>query len=99
MGAGASMRYVGDYQDTGADVDVNGDGIAEFWQAEEEIKVNLYGDYRFGEVGPLDGLRLRLGINNVFDEAPPLVDESLGYSPQYHSLKGREYYLQIRASF
>jgi outer membrane receptor protein involved in Fe transport len=99
MGAGASLRYVGDFQDTGADVDVNGDGIAEFWQAEEEVKVNLYGDYRFAEVGPLDGLRLRLGINNVFDEDPPLVDESLGYSPQYHSLKGREYYLQIRASF
>ena len=46
-----------------------------------------------------EGLRLRLGVNNVFNEDPPLVDESLGYSPQYHGLKGREYYLQIRASF
>jgi outer membrane receptor protein involved in Fe transport len=99
MGAGASLRYVGDFQDTGADVDVDGDGVAEFWQADAETKVNVYGDYRFGEMGPLDGLRLRLGVNNVFDKAPPLVDESLGYSPQYHSLKGREYYLQIRASF
>ena len=47
----------------------------------------------------LEGLRLRFGVNNLLDEAPPLVDESLGYSTQYHSLKGREYYLQIRANF
>lgn len=99
FGAGGSVRYVGDFQDTGADVDVNGDGVAEFWQAEEEVRVNVYGDYRFGDAGPLEGLRLRFGVNNLLDEAPPLVDESLGYSTQYHSLKGREYYLQIRASF
>lgn len=60
--------------------------------------MNLYADYRF-ELPALDSVSLRLGANNVLDEAPPLVDESLGYRPDYHSLKGREFYVQLRASF
>jgi iron complex outermembrane receptor protein len=60
--------------------------------------VNLYAEYRL-KLQPLDTLTLRIGANNVLDEAPPLVDESLGYRPDYHSLKGREFYVQLRTSF
>ena len=42
---------------------------------------------------------MRLGFNNLLDEAPPLADESLGYLPEYHWLKGREVYVQLRAEF
>lgn len=98
MGAGMSARYVSEFLDPNADLDLNGDGVPEYWTIEEDWKVNLYGEYRF-KVQPLDTLSMRFGVNNVLDDAPPLVDESLGYRPDYHSLKGREFYVQLRASF
>lgn len=97
-GAGMSARYVSMFLDTGADLDLNGDDLPEYWQVEENWRVNLYADYRF-ELPALDTVSLRVGANNVLDEAPPLADESLGYRPDYHSLKGREFYVQLRASF
>ncbi len=99
FGAGASMRYVGSFDDTSAAVDVDGDGEEEFWRVESSTRVSMYGEYSLRKLGPVDSLRLRLGVSNVFDEPPPLADESLGYLPEYHSLKGREYYLQLRANF
>lgn len=99
FGAGAAVRYVGGFEDTSAAVDVDGDGEEEFWQVESSTRVSVYGEYRLSKLGAVDSMRLRLGVSNVFDEAPPLVDESLGYLPEYHSLKGREYYLQLQASF
>jgi len=98
-GAGAAMRYVGAFDDTSAAVDLDGDGEEEFWRVESSTRVSVYGEYSLRKLGPVDALRLRLGVSNVFDEAPPLADESLGYLPEYHSLKGREYYLQLRANF
>ena len=80
-------------------MDVDGDGENEFWQVESSTRVSVYGDYALRDLGPVESLRLRLGVSNVFDEAAPLADESLGYLPEYHSLKGREYYLQVRANF
>lgn len=98
MGAGLSARYISEFLDPNADLDLNGDGVLEYWTIEEDWKVNLYGEYRF-KMQPLDTLSMRFGVNNVLDDAPPLVDESLGYRPDYHSLKGREFYVQLRASF
>ena len=69
-----------------------------FWQVKENWRVNLFGDYRF-RIGGGQNVRLRVGVNNVFDEAPPLANESLGYRPDYHQLKGREYYVQLRGNF
>ncbi|MEZ5955723.1 MAG: TonB-dependent receptor [Hyphomonadaceae bacterium] len=98
FGAGASLRYVSGFDDTGADVDLNSDGIPEYWRVDDYFRVNLFGDYRLHpEV--VDSVRLRIGVNNIFNEAPPLVDESLGYRPDYHSLKGRELYFQVRTTF
>lgn len=99
FGAGAAVRYVGGFEDTSADVDIDGDGENEFWQVESSTRVSVYGEYALLDLGPVESMRLRFGVSNVFDEAAPLVDESLGYLPEYHSLKGREYYLQVRANF
>lgn len=98
MGAGMSARYISEFLDPNADLDLNGDGVLEYWTIEEDWRVNLYGEYRF-KMQPLDTLSMRFGVNNVLDDAPPLADESLGYRPDYHSLKGREFYVQLRASF
>ena len=95
FGAGLSVRYVSEFLDTSASVDVDGDGDQDLFPVSEAYRVNGYLDFRPGE-GPV---RMRLGFNNLLDEAPPLVDESLGYMPEYHWLKGREVYVQLRAEF
>ena len=92
---GGSVRYVSGFLDTSADIVV--DGERQLFEVEENWRVNLYGEYKLGLAG--SDLRLRLGVNNVFDEAPPLADESLGYLPEYHSIEPREFYVQLRASF
>ncbi len=98
FGAGASWRYVSGFDDTGADLDQNSDGVPEYWRVDEYHRVNMFADYRL-RPDFVDSVRLRVGVNNVFDDAPPLVDESLGYRPDYHSVKGREYYFQVRTTF
>jgi outer membrane receptor protein involved in Fe transport len=98
FGAGVAMRYMSDFLDTSADLDQNDDGVPEYWNVDDHTRWNVFADYRFG-LGAVEELRVRLGVNNVTDEAPPLVDESLGYLPEYHSLKGREFYLQVTAEF
>ncbi|MEQ8310189.1 MAG: TonB-dependent receptor [Sphingopyxis sp.] len=93
---GGSVRYVSDMIDTSADITVDGETV--YWKVKEDWRVNLYGEYRF-RLGQRRDVRLRLGVNNVFDSAPPLVDESYGYYPEYHSVKPREFYVQLRGSF
>lgn len=96
VGVGGSVRYVSGFTDTGADITVN--GVQQFWQVDDDWRTNVHAEYRLPLKGR-DELRFRFGINNLFDTAPPLVDESLGYRPDYHSLKGREYYVQLRGTF
>ncbi len=96
FGLGGSVRYVSGFDDTNADITVNGEQV--FWRVEEDIRVNLFADYEF-RIGGNDRIRARFGVNNLLDRAPPLADESLGFRPDYHSLKGREYYVQLRGSF
>lgn len=97
--AGASVRYISSYVDISADLDLNADGVPEYFPVEEATRVNAYAEYRFGGRGSGPDVRVRFGINNLFDERPPLVDDALGYDPEYHWLKGREYTLSIRTSF
>lgn len=81
-----------------ADPDLDGDGTLDFFPVDSWTRVNLYGDYRL-DIGPVDPLRLRIGVNNVGDTAPPLADESRGFFTSVHSIRGREFYVQLRASF
>jgi outer membrane receptor protein involved in Fe transport len=94
---GVSARQISDFLDTGADPDLNGDGVLDFWTVESATRINAYGELRLGGEGR--PYRVRLGVNNLTDELPPLVDDSLGYSPEFHWLKGREIFLQVRATF
>ncbi len=98
FGAGMSVRYVSGFLDTSADPDLNDDGRPDFFPVESYTRFNTYFDYRLG-VGPADPLRIRFGINNITDERPPLADESRGFFTQVHSVRGREFYLQVRGIF
>lgn len=96
---GGSVRYVSDFEDINADVDTDGDGVNEQFIVEDNVRVNLFGEVRLPGFGPISRTQVRLGINNVFDEPPPLADESLGYRPDYHSLKGREIFVTLGLRF
>ncbi len=99
-GAGASMRYVNGFFDTSADPDLDDDGEPDFFRVDRQTRVNTYVDYRFRPTfGVGDSLRLRVGVNNLFDQPPPLADESTGLFRSVHSIKGREYYVQLRGTF
>jgi iron complex outermembrane receptor protein len=96
-GAGLSARYVSGFYDTSADPDLDGDGNPDFFPVDEYLRINTYVDYRF-HPEQVDSFRVRVGVNNVFDETPPILDESRGYDPSYHSVRGRSFYVQLRAT-
>ncbi len=93
--AGLSARYVGHVYD----YDVEADEIpGKFLEIEEWVTFNTYVDYRFEE-GSLEDTRIRLGVNNLTDEEPPLFDASAGYSASLHSNRGRYMYLDLKKKF
>ena len=96
-GAGVSARYISGFYDTSADPDLDGDGTPDFFPVGDYLRFNTYVDYRF-HPEQMNSFRVRVGVNNVFDEMPPLVDDSRGYDPSYHSVRGREFYIQFRAT-
>ncbi len=97
FGAGLSARYVGGYFDTSADPDLDGDGNDDFFPVDSYLRWNGYVDYRI-PTEFVDQLRLRFGVNNITDERPPILDDSRGYDTGLHSVRGREFYVQIRTA-
>ncbi len=95
FGGGVRADYTSDFIDTGAGLDPNGDPFI----VNEWTQVNAYMEYDIDSNGSFDGLRIRVGANNIFDEDPPLADETNGYDAAYHSIRGRQIYLDIRKFF
>ena len=93
-GAGWFTNYVDDVFDTSATNDTTGD----FWVVDSAIRHNAYVQYTMDDQTDAP-LRLRLGVRNVFDEAPPLADESYGYLGSLHSSSGRFVYVSARKTF
>ena len=71
---------------------------AERASVDEFVTVNASLDYRFAS-GFAEGSRLRLGVNNLFDEDPPVADEQMGYFGSLHSNRGRYVYLDYVFNF
>jgi iron complex outermembrane recepter protein len=67
--------------------------IEEYWVTNASV------GYNFRETA-LKNLRLRLGVNNVFDQAPPLYPiNSSGYHPSYADPRGRVPYVEVSYKF
>ena len=49
--------------------------------------------------GALEGLALRVGVNNIADKDPPLADETFGYFTKLYSNRGRYWFAQVSKSF
>jgi hypothetical protein len=59
---------------------------------------NLHASYRFAASNRwLNDTHVRIGINNLFDAAPPLSTDSRGYDPAVYNVmaRGRTYSLQL----
>jgi iron complex outermembrane recepter protein len=67
--------------------------IDEYWVTNASV------GYTFREAR-MKGLRVRVGANNLFDEAPPLYPvNSSGYHPSYHDPRGRMLYVDVSYKF
>jgi len=93
-GAGWYTSYIDDVLDTSATNDDTGD----YWIVDSAIRHNAYAQYTFGHDTD-SPLQLRVGARNLFDEEPPLADESFGYLGGLHSSTGRFVYVSARKKF
>lgn len=93
-GAGLFGRYVGAFNDTS----VTNNATGEAFRVDDWFTVNANVSYEFDE-GALEGTRVQLGINNVFDEDPPLSDESFGFLGDVHSGIGRFFFIDLQKTF
>jgi len=88
-------RYVGEVQDTS----VTQDTTREFFTVDDWLTFNLAVSYTIENDTGLDGTRLRVGVNNLFNEDPPLADQSFGFFSNLHSARGRQVSIDIRKDF
>lgn len=95
FGGGVRVNYISEFIDTGAGLNPQGDPFI----VDEWTTGNVYLQYQHDGEGFLDGLRVRVGANNVTDEEPPLADETNGYDAAYHSIRGRQIYFDVRKKF
>lgn len=94
--------YVGGVWDTSVSRDtpiVSNDPNANFYRVDDFLTVNFAIGYTIENETPLNGTRLRFGINNLFDKDPPLADEDYGYFSALHSPRGRVYRVELRKTF
>lgn len=88
-------RYVGGFFDDSAQQNET----AELFPVSDWFTLNFGISYTVENNTALDGTRLRFGINNIFDEDPPIADESFGFYGSLHSARGRQFSVDLRKAF
>jgi outer membrane receptor protein involved in Fe transport len=99
---GVFAQYVGEVWNTSVSRDVpivSDDPNANFYRVGDFLTINTTITYTFRNDGPLDGTRIRLGVNNILDRQPPLADETYGFFSALHSPRGRVFRVELRKSF
>lgn len=98
-------RYVGDFLDTSVTqdaTDINGNPNPDpgaFFPVDSWFTLNAAISYTIDNDTGRDGTRLRFGVNNLFNEAPPLADESYGFYGSLHNARGRQFTFEISNKF
>lgn len=95
-------KYIGKVYDTSVirdDLIISDDPNANFYQVSDQFTMNLSVSYTINNDTALDGTRLKFGVHNLFDEDPPLADESYGYFSELHSARGRQFVVELRRKF
>jgi iron complex outermembrane receptor protein len=68
------------------------------WEVESRLTGNLYGQYEFEDnFGIANNTRLRAGVRNITNEAPPL--SSAGYLGSLYQPYGRYWYMSVTKTF
>jgi iron complex outermembrane recepter protein len=95
-------QYTGKVWDTSVVRDVllvSDDPNANFFPVKDQFVMNLSISYTINNSTPLDGTRLRFGVNNVFNQDPPLADETYGFYSELHTARGRVLHIELRKKF
>lgn len=90
IGGGLFINHVGGFDDTSVLNDVTN----EPWRVDSWTIVNVNADYRFS-LGAFQDSMVRVGINNLFDEDPPLADENFNYQADMHNPFGQYAYVNL----
>lgn len=88
-------RYVGEWNDPSATQNQTG----ALFRVADWTTVNTSISYTFDNDSILDDTRVKVGLNNIFDQEPPISDESYGFFGELHSARGRQLSLEIRKRF
>lgn len=98
-------RYVGGVFDDSVTQDandVNGNPNPDpgsFYRVSDWFVMNASISYTIENDTALDGTRIRFGVNNLTNEAPPLADQSYGFFSNLHNARGRNFTFSIRKNF
>lgn len=93
------FNIFGRYIDSFFDDSAQQDDTAELFPVADWFTVNTSISYTIENDTPLDGTRLRFGINNLFDKDPPIADESYGFYGSIHNARGRQFSVSLRKDF
>ncbi|KCZ51953.1 hypothetical protein HY29_05290 [Hyphomonas beringensis] len=91
---GASATYVGGIDDTSLS-----NGAGNYYRVDDHTLVNLYAQYSFEQDGLFGNSRIRVGARNLFDQAPPLADETYGYRGSLYPATPRYLYVSVQKEF
>ena len=95
-------QYTGEVWDTSVVRDVllvSDDPNANFFRVSDQFVANLSIAYTIKNNTPLDGTRLRVAVNNLFNEDPPLADETYGFYSELYTARGRVIHVELRKKF
>lgn len=95
-------QYIGKVWDTSVVRDVlivSDDPNANYYPVKDQFVTNLSFSYTIKNKTALNGTRLRLAINNLFDKDPPLADETYGFYSELHTARGRVFQIELRKKF
>lgn len=95
-------QYTGEVWDTSVVRDVllvSDDPNANFYRVSDQFTANLSIAYTIKNNTPLDGTRLRVAVNNLFNEDPPLADETYGFFSELYTARGRVFHVELRKKF
>nr|MBO2466952.1 TonB-dependent receptor [Xanthomonadaceae bacterium] len=91
---GGSARYTGSVWDTGLS-----DSDGNQWRIASQTLGNLFARYQFEGDGLLDGLAVKVGVNNVTDKRPPVSSDAFGYLSNLYQPYPRYWYMSVTKSF
>ncbi len=95
-------QYTGKVWDTSVVRDVllvSNDPNANFYRVNDQFIANLSLSYTIENNTALDGTRLRFAVNNLFNKAPPLADETYGFYSELYTARGRVFHIELRKKF